>query len=271
VGRAALIDALVRNALRGVPSDDLERQALHNKLCGWALRVLGSHLSSSSPSLADAGSVVQAIKQQLRSQERDTDAGRCGLPWACCAGKRSGRAACANGGLPKARPAAGGRARRGCRPASSAPVGERRPRARPQSAPSPPNSLDDRYARLAASRAISSRGQQAALALLLQLSRGVGGGAAALNAIATYQPPRLVKAVPPAAARDANAGRAPDQQGRAAGQLQAAAAAARSAGPGCTVRHRGGWDGSRPCLPLRLVCCSPTRPLNGSCWPRCTP
>lgn len=57
-------------------------------------------------------------------------------------------------------------------------------------------SLDDRYARLAATRALSGRTQQAALALLLQLARGSGGGGggdAALSAIATYQPPRLLK------------------------------------------------------------------------------
>jgi len=76
VGRAALIDALVRNTLRGVPGDELQRQALHNKLNGWALRVLGSHLSSSSPALGDASSVVQAMKQLLRQQQRDGDAGR---------------------------------------------------------------------------------------------------------------------------------------------------------------------------------------------------
>ena len=76
VGRAALIDALVRNALRGVPGDDLQRQALHNKLNGWALRVLGSHLSSGALALGDAGSVVQAMKQLLRQQQRDADAGR---------------------------------------------------------------------------------------------------------------------------------------------------------------------------------------------------
>lgn len=76
VGRAALIDALVRSALRGVPGDDLQRQALHNKLNGWALRVLGSHLSSASPALGDGGSVVHAMKQLLRQQQRDADAGR---------------------------------------------------------------------------------------------------------------------------------------------------------------------------------------------------
>jgi hypothetical protein len=108
------------------------------------------------------------------------------------------------------------------------------------------HSLDDRYARLAATRAVSGRAQQAALALLLQLARGGpggggagAGGAAALNAIATYQPPRLVKAAPLLRpGRDAGPGRAPDQGGRgSAGQLQQAAAA-RAAGqaPGCTVR-----------------------------------
>lgn len=82
LGRAALIDALVRNALRGVPGDDLQRAALHNRLSSWALRVLGSHLSSGGPMLGDAGSVVQAMKQLLRSQQRDADAGRC-APVAC--------------------------------------------------------------------------------------------------------------------------------------------------------------------------------------------
>lgn len=77
VGRAALIDALVRSALRGVPGDDLQRAALHNKLNGWALRVLGSHLSSGAPALGDAGSVVQAMKQLLRQQQRDAEAGGC--------------------------------------------------------------------------------------------------------------------------------------------------------------------------------------------------
>jgi hypothetical protein len=91
VGRAALIDALVRNALRGVPADELQRQALHNKLSGWALRVLGSHLTGSGPVLGDAGSVVQAMKQLLRQEQRDADAGR-------CAGARS------NGPRPHASP-----------------------------------------------------------------------------------------------------------------------------------------------------------------------
>jgi hypothetical protein len=76
VSRAALIDALVRSALRGVPGDELHRQALHNKLNGWALRVLGSHLSGGAPALGDAGSVVQGMKQLLRQQQRDGDAGR---------------------------------------------------------------------------------------------------------------------------------------------------------------------------------------------------
>jgi hypothetical protein len=66
--------------------------------------------------------------------------------------------------------------------------------------PLAPNfSLDDRYGRLVASRAVSGRAQQAVLALLLQLARGggsgIGGGELPLNAIATYQPPRLIKPV----------------------------------------------------------------------------
>lgn len=76
-GRAALIDALVRGALRGVPGDELQRAALHNRLTSWALRVLGSHLSGGGSGCADAGSVVQGMKQLLRQQQRDTDATRC--------------------------------------------------------------------------------------------------------------------------------------------------------------------------------------------------
>ena len=91
-GRAALIDALVRSALRGAgagagagEADELQRQQLHNRLASWALRVLGSHLSAGSGSvgtgggggfaLGDAGSVVQAMKQLLRQQQRDAEAG----------------------------------------------------------------------------------------------------------------------------------------------------------------------------------------------------
>lgn len=78
-GRAALIDALVRGALRGVApgADELQRQALHNRLTSWALRVLGSHLSSGGgggASLGDAASVVHAMKLLLRQQQRDGDA-----------------------------------------------------------------------------------------------------------------------------------------------------------------------------------------------------
>lgn len=217
--RAALIDALVRNALRGVPGDDLQRQALHNRLNGWALRVLGSHLSSGSTPLGDAGSVVHAMKQLLRQQQRDADAGRCVLmkitAYKILGYSHVSAAQAAALHIPAEHACA--RMLRGM--LARAEHAHSHPRMRTfmrlqhtcTHTLIPPkcthclhhSSLDDRYARLAATRSISGRAQQAVLAMLLQLSRGAGGGGAdlALNTIATYQPPRLIKPVRTATAR----------------------------------------------------------------------
>lgn len=72
--QARFLNDLVTEFLIKADCNDLTRQAYHNRLYNYAVRLLGSNLRNTRA--ADVATVVQTLKSRLLQQQRDADAAR---------------------------------------------------------------------------------------------------------------------------------------------------------------------------------------------------
>ncbi len=74
--RTSLIHALVSQLLSRTECSELARQAYHNRLFSYAMRLLGSTLGPAQG--GDAASLVHGMRLKLQQQQREGDASRQG-------------------------------------------------------------------------------------------------------------------------------------------------------------------------------------------------
>lgn len=75
VDRAHLLDGLVSSVLPTTCSNEVEQQAMHNRLFGYVMRLADSGIAANQA--GDPDTVFHLIKQRLVQQQRQDDAARC--------------------------------------------------------------------------------------------------------------------------------------------------------------------------------------------------